>query len=200
MLEYCPYSYYCVSVVNVASGSPIVNLVLAVSLVAVAIALLYYLLRLLVHAVPVSLGDVLERQRLRRYLARATEGDRHLQRGAVEEALASFQASFYPYAATTRALEKAVLGHHTGLLSRFIAAADQRHGQRVRLLSLAKADRLFEERSALQKQYLTARERGARQRQRELERALRANARELRATLAALTAEITARRETVAYH
>jgi hypothetical protein len=177
-----------------------VNVVLAVVLLALSLAVVVYLLRLLFHAVPVSLGDFLERQRFRRYLARVAEGDRQLQRGAVEAALAAFQASFYPHVATSRATVQAIIGHHTGLLSRFIAAADQHHGERVRLLSLAKADRLFEERTRLQKQYVAARERGARQRQRELELALLANTREVRSTLAALTAEITARREAVAYH
>jgi hypothetical protein len=177
-----------------------VNVLLAVVLGSLAVGLVVYVLRLMLQAVPVSVGDFLERQRLRRYVARAAEGDGRLRRGAVEEALTAFQASFYPHPVTTRAMAQAVLGHHTGLLSRFIAAADQLHGQRVRLLSLAKADRLFEERKALQRQYLEARERGVRQRQREIERALRANSRELRATLRALAAEITARREAVAYH
>lgn len=176
------------------------NVLLAIVLGSLAVGLVIYVLRLLLHALPGSIGDFLERQRLRRYVARAADGDALLQHGAVEEALTVFRASFYPYPATTRAMAQSVLAHHTGLLSRFIAAADHLHGERVRLLSLAKADRLFDERKALQRKYLEARERGGRERQREIERALRANAREVRLTLRALTAEITARRDAVACH
>jgi len=166
----------------------------------VSAGLVLYLLRLVLSAARLPLGGFLERQRLQRCVARAAQGDRQLEAGALAPALAAFQSAFYPYAVSNRALAAAVANHHTGLLTRFIVAADQHHGQRVRLMSLAKADRLFQERGALQTRYLSARESGARQRQRDLGRALHANARELRTTLAALAAEITAVRDAVRYH
>ena len=176
------------------------NAVLAILLVGVAGAVIGYLVRLVVGATPISLGTGFERQRLQRYLARAAAGDRSLERGALDRALFSFQGAFYPYPVRTRALAQQIIQHHTGLLSRFIAAADHHHGQRVRLLSLAKADRLFDEHHALLRQYLAACDRNVRARQRELEQALRANAGELRATLAALAAEITVVREAERFH
>jgi len=177
-----------------------VNIGLAVILAAVGIAITIYLVRLLTEALPWSLGSVLERWRVQRYLARATAGERQLQQGATHLALMSFQTAFYPYVANSRAIAQTVTRHHTALLSRLLAAADHQHGDRVRLLSLAKADRLLHERAALQQQYLKARERGAHTRQRDVETALETNAREVRAALAALVAEIGAVREPVRYH
>ena len=177
-----------------------VNIGLTVILAGVGIAITIYLLRLLAEALPWSLGSVLERWRLQRYLARATAGERYLQQGATQLALVSFQRAFYPFVANSRAVALTVTRHHTALLSRLLAAADHQHGDRVRLLSLAKADRLLHERAALQQQYLKARERGARARQRDVEAALETNAREVRGALAALVAEIGAVHEPARYH
>ena len=69
----------------------------------------------------------------------------------------------------------------------------------MRLISLAKADRLFHERAALQQRYVALRQSGSRQRLRQLEQDFRANTRELRATLNALSAEIASTRA-VRYH
>jgi hypothetical protein len=176
------------------------NAVLAIVLVGVAVAIVAYIARLVIAAAPISLGAGFARQRLQRYVARATAGDRSLERGLLDRALFSFQGAFYPYPVRTRALAQQIIQHHTGLLSRFIAAADHHHGQRVRLLSLAKADRLFDEHHALLRQYLAACDRNARARQRELEQALRANAAEVRTTLAALAAEIAVVREAERFH
>jgi hypothetical protein len=91
-------------------------------------------------------------------------------------------------------MAKAIANHPTGLLIRLIAAADQVQGERVRLISLAKADRLFHERAVLQRRHLALRQSGSRQRLRALEQELRANSRELRATLNALPAEVASAR------
>ena len=48
----------------------------------------------------------------------------------------------------------------------------------MRLISLAKADRLFRERAALQQRYVALRQSGSRQRSRQLEQDFRANTRE----------------------
>jgi hypothetical protein len=67
-------------------------------------------------------------------------------------------------------------------------------------MSLAKADRLFQERNVLQGRYLTLLNSGSRRRLQDLDRELRANAKELRSALANLTHEITTVEEAVRYH
>jgi hypothetical protein len=176
------------------------NVVIALVLLAVSAALVVFLVRLLLQAVPGSWSVAFERKRVQRYVARALQGDRQLQHGSVDRALAAFQSAVYPHPASTRALAQTIANHHTGLLSRFIATVDRDHNDRVRLLSLAKADRLFDERNALQKQYLAAREGKTRQREREIARAFDANTRELRLTLTALANEIRSKREGETYH
>ncbi len=175
------------------------NTLIAVVLVAVSIGLLFYLARLLWQALRLPLGALLERRRLERYLHRARRGDRYLEDGAIERALGEFKAAFYPYLARSRKLAEAVNNHHTGLLSRLIAAADQLDGERVRLMSLVKVDRLFNGRRMLQNRYLTLRKAGYSQRLGDVERAFSANTRDLRAALDALVAEITAAQK-VQYH
>ena len=175
------------------------TVLISVVLVVVSLGLLVYLAALLWHAAWFPLGGLLARRRFERYVARAHRGDRYLQDGDLTSALSEFEVAFYPYPASTRAMAQAVRKHHTGLLSRLIAAADQMQGERVRLMSLAKVDRLFHERDALQGRYLTLRQGGSRQRLRDIEQELRVNARELRAALGTLAAEIAAS-QAVQYH
>ena len=167
---------------------------LAVAVVAVSLAVLVYLGGVLWGAVRGPVGSFLERQQFERHVQHAQRGDRYLQDGAVSQALSEFEAAFYPHPPQSAAMAKAIANHHTGLLSRLIAAADQVQGERVRLISLAKADRLFHERAALQRRHLALRQSGSRQRLRALEQELRTNSRELRAALSALTAEIASAR------
>jgi hypothetical protein len=164
--------------------------VIAILLLVASLGLVYFLAGLLWRAASVPLGPAWERWRMERYTGRARRGDELLRQGAVGPALGEFRAALCPYLARDRALAQVIQRHHTGLLSRFIAAADHLQGDRVRLISLAKADRLLQERGALQQRYLTVRQGGSRQRVRELEGEFRANTRELRATLAALAEEI----------
>jgi hypothetical protein len=176
------------------------NIVIALILLAVSAAVVVYLGNLVLQALPGSWSIAFEQKRVQRYVAHTAAGDRHLQEGSIERALAEFQNAVYPNLVTTRTLAQAIVNHHTGLLSRFIATADRNHNERVRLLSLAKADRLFDERHNLQKLYLTARSNKSSQREKEIAQAFDANTRELRLTLTALANEIRAKREEETYH
>jgi hypothetical protein len=167
---------------------------LAIAIVAVSIGVLVYLGGMLWGAARGPLGTFFERQQFDRHIAHLQRGDRSLHDGALAAALGEFEAAFYPHPPHSATMAKAIANHHTALLSHLIAAADQVQGERVRMISLAKADRLFHERAALQHRYLALRQSGSRQRLRALEHELRANTRELRATLSALTAEIASTR------
>jgi hypothetical protein len=173
---------------------------LAIVLLVVSLALVYYVTTLLWHAARFPLGKMLERRRAERYFDHARRGDRYLENGSLRAALREYEAAFCPHAARDTDLARAISNHHTGLLSRFIAAADHLQGKRVRLMSLAKADRLFQERSVLQRRYLTLVNSGSRRRLQAADRELRANAKELRSTLATLTQEITTVEDAVRYH
>jgi hypothetical protein len=168
--------------------------VIGFAVVAVSIGVLVYLGGMVWGAASLPVGVFLERQQFERHVAQAQRGDRCLREGALAQALSAFEAALYPYPPRSAAMAKSIANHHTGLLSRLIAAADQVQGERVRLISLAKADRLFHERAALQQRYVALRQSGSRQRRRAVEQELRTNLRELRATLSALTAEIASTR------
>lgn len=172
---------------------------IGLAVLALSLAVLVYLGSVLWGAARGPLGAFLERQQFERHVARIDRADRLLREGDVSGALLELEAALYPQPPQTAAMARAVANHHTGLLSRLIAAADSVQGQRVRLISLAKADRLFHERAALQQRYVALRQSGSRQRLRQLEQDFRANTRELRAALNALSAEIATTRA-VRYH
>ncbi len=174
-------------------------LLVALAIAAVSIGVLVYLGGMVWGAARVPVVAFLERHQFDRYVARAQRGDRLLSDGALAPALAEFEAALYPYPPQTAAMAKAIANHHTALLNRLMIAADQVQGERVRLISVAKADRLFHERAALQHRYVALRQSGSRRRLRSLEQELRANMRELRATLSALSVEIASARA-VRYH
>jgi hypothetical protein len=163
---------------------------LAVVLVGLSLALLSYLLRLLYNAVRFPLDGFLERQRFARAVSRAKRGDELLRAGDVEAALRELRASFYLHPIRNRSLAGTIANHHTGLLSRFISLSADAHGGPVRLLSLAKADRLLEERARLQRKYFVVCQGGPRMRRRQMEAELRGNRRELQATLHSLVTEV----------
>ena len=98
----------------------------ALVLLAAALALVWCIASLLWQAARLPLGIGLERRRFDRYVARVQRGDRYLQEGELVAALGEFEAAFYPYATRLAPLAEAVNRHHTGLLSRLMAAADQR--------------------------------------------------------------------------
>jgi hypothetical protein len=177
-----------------------VQQLLAIVLLVVSLALVYYVGSLLWQAARVPLGKLIERRRAEHYIDRARRGDRHLENGSLRAALREYEAAFCPYPARDGDVARVLSNHHIGLLSRFIAAADHLQGERLRLMSLAKADRLFQERNALQRRYLTLVDSGSRRRLQEVERELRANAKELRNALTNLTQEITTVEDAVRYH
>ncbi len=87
------------------------------------------------------------------------------------------------------------------LLSRFIAVTEEVQGGTVRLMSLAKVDRLLTERGDLQRRYFVVRAKGTRDGElRNIYRKLRENRRELEACLRQLEAEIAGSRSVARYH
>ena len=176
------------------------NALLATVLVFVSVGLMLYLIGILFNAVSLPLGGLLERQRFARYVARARRCDGLMQQGRTDQALQALRAAFYLRAVSNRALASAVANHHTGLLSRLIAITSDLQGGTVRLLSLAKTDRLLTDRSELQRRYFAARQGAARQRVRELQEQLHTNSRELEAALQQLIAEVHAAQQPARYH
>ena len=179
-----------------------VSAIIAVLLASVSIALLLFVVRLIFNAVHFPLGRVLERHRLQRLQARGQRGDVYLEHGELDRALREFSAAFYltPIVSDRNLLSR-VHNHHTGLLSRFIAVTEELQGGTVRLMSLAKADRLLSERSDLQRRYFAVRERRSRDGElRQMYHKLGENRRELEACLKQLVAEIVASRPSPRYH
>jgi hypothetical protein len=174
------------------------NLLLGIVLGGAALALLAYISALLLGAARAPLGGFLERRLFARHVARAERGDALLRQGRGDEALPLLLDSFYLATVRTRGLSGTVNNHHTGLLSRLIALTSEAQGGTVRLLSLAKADRLLAERAALQKRFFSTRPGSP---QRAVAEQLDGNRRELRATLAQLVEEVrAARRQGRQYH
>ena len=176
------------------------NALLATVLVFVSVGVMLYLIGILYNAASVPLGGLLERQRFARYVARARRCDGLLQQGHTDQALQELRAAFYLHAVSNRALASSVANHHTALLSRLIAITSDLQGGTVRLLSLAKTDRLLTERSELQRRYFAARQGAPRQRVHELHQQLHANSRDLETVLQQLIAEVQAARQPARYH
>jgi len=177
------------------------NLLLALILGAVALALLAYLVALLAGALGTPLSGYLERQRFVQHVARAERADSLLQQGRVDEGLSLLRRSFYLTTLHRQTLAGAVANHHTGVLSRLIALTSEAQGGTVRLLSLAKTDRLLAERSGLQKRYITLAQGGSQQKRRDVRQQLDANRRELESALVKLVDEVrSARQEKIRYH
>jgi hypothetical protein len=172
------------------------NLLAATILTFASILIILNLVGLVFRAL--GLGAILRRKQLERYVARAQAGDRLLEEGRLEASLAKFQTAFYPHAARSQELANDIRKHHTGLLTRLLTAADHVQPGGVRLMSLARADRLFDERDFLQRRYLRARASG--RELQEAKRDLAANTEEVRAALASLAAEITAANATPRTH
>lgn len=172
----------------------------ATLVIAISFAVLWYLGSLIFQAASLPLGNLLERQRFARHVARARRGDELMQDGAIEEALGEIRSAFYLYAIYNRSLASSVANHHTGLVARLIAITSDLQGGGVRLLSLAKTDRLLSERSELQRRYFAARQGAPRERLREIQHRLAMNSRELDAALQQLIAEVHGARRPPLYH
>ena len=176
------------------------NLLLATFLVSVSVGLLLYLVGLLFNAASLPLGGWLERRRFARYVTRARRCDAFMKQGRTDQALRQLRAAFYLHEINNRSLATSVANHHTGLLSRLISMTPDLQDGSVRLLSLAKTDRLLTERSELQRRYFAARQSPRQGRVRELRSQLHANSRDLNAALEQLMAEARAVRQPPRYH
>jgi hypothetical protein len=165
------------------------NALFSTLLVFVSVGLLLYLLSLLTAAARLPLGGVVERRRFAWHVARARRSDALLARGEVDAALVELRRAFCLQVVRHPALLGAIANHHTGLLSRVLTIVSERHDGSLRLLSLARTDRLLAERGDLQRRHAGACAGGPRVRVHELRTQLVANRRELDATLDQLIAE-----------
>jgi len=164
----------------------------ALVLLPIALVLVAGLVVLLARPLAMPALAALERARFQRRLAHAARGDAHLQERQIEAALRELEAAFclLIVRVDTRLAEQ-IARHHTGLLSRLLSVADDLPQQRVRLLALAKVDRLLDRRGDMQRAYLQLRNRPLRDGRRlQLERELRRNARETRAAVRELIADL----------
>ena len=119
-------------------------------------------------------------------------GDAHLQARQVDAALREFEPAFclLIVRADPRLAEQ-IGRHHVGLLSRLLSVADDLPQGRVRLLALAKVDRLLDRRGEMQRAYLQLRNRPLRDGRRlQLERELRRNARDTRGAVRELVSDL----------
>ena len=132
--------------------------------------------------------STIERGRLRRAAARVAA----LRTRQVEAALREYEAGFCLMIVRADAkIADEINRHHVGLLSRLLAVADGSPQPRVRLLALAKVDRLLDRRAEMQRAHLQLRNRSLRDGRRiQLERELRRNARQTRAAVRELIADI----------
>ena len=164
----------------------------ALVLLPIAVALVAGLITLLARPLVTPAVAALERARFQRCLARTARGDAHLQLRQVEAALREFEVAFclMIVRADARLADK-ITRHHTGLLSRLLSVADDLPAQGVRLLALAKVDRLLDRRGEMQRGYLQLRSRPLRDGRRlQLERELRRNTRDMRAAVHELVADL----------
>src|SRR5216117_2452642 len=109
----------------------------ALVLLPIAVLLVAGLVLLLARPLVVPALAALERARFQRCLARAAHGDARLQERQIEAALREFEAAF----------------------CLIIVLADDLPPQRVRLLALAKVERLLARRSEMQRAHLQLRNR-----------------------------------------
>lgn len=171
-------------------------------LLPLALALVAGLLMLLAQPLLGPLLSAVERARFRRTVAHATRAEAHLKGQQTEAALHEFERAFCLMIVRADAKLSDEIGrHHTMILGRLLAIADHSPRPRVRLLALAKVDRLLDRRGDMQRAHLQLRNRSLRDGRRiQLERELRRNARETRSAIRELIADLqvlTARRVAV---
>ena len=171
---------------------PIETILAALVLLPLGAGLLVALLALLLHPLVLPGLVALERARFARRLARTARADSALKARRVELALRDLEQCFclFTVRADTRLADQ-IGAHHTGLLSRVLTLIEDLPQGRVRLLSLAKVDRLLERRSDLENALVQLRNRSWRDGRRiQLERELRRNARDLRVAVRELLADV----------
>ena len=176
-------------------------LVLSVLFCAVAAGVVVYIGQLLVSAFSQSFGGVFERAAFQRCGVRCTRGDELLEKGDHAGAMQAFADAFFLRPVRCDAdLLSDIANYHTGLLSRLLTIADELGKGRVRLLSLARTDRLLAERLEIQLDYFRARKRNDRERMRDIEHRLRENQTQVRTAVTRLVEEIRSSEEKVIYH
>jgi len=168
-----------------------VNVLLATLLAIVAVAVVAYLLSLLLGAIGWRTSVSVDGLRLRRGRNKVRRGDALLRNGDAIGALVAFDAAYLPHAVRSSRAAREVERHHTGLLSRFMAVADQARGERLHLIALTKVDRLLARRAVLQEKLLTA-WRGGVANPREVRREFDAVSKELGGAIRALAKEVVA--------
>ncbi|MGE0820632.1 MAG: hypothetical protein AB7P18_00825, partial [Candidatus Binatia bacterium] len=162
--------------ISLSSPHSFFVLTLGVLLGIVAAGMLVYLLRILASAFGQSFGGFFEQAAFRHCRTRCTRGDECLEKGDVNGALRAFADAFCLRTIRRDAdLLSEIANYHTGLLSRLLTIADELGKGRVRLLSLARVDRLLAERLETQLEYFRMLKRKDRERVRETERRLRDN-------------------------
>lgn len=134
----------------------------------------------------------IERARLAQRLARAARADAHLRTGDTRAALRELESAFCLFTVRVdSSVADQIVAHHTGLLSRCLTVADALPSERVRLLALAKVDRLLDRRREMQRALLQLRGRSARDSRRlQLERELRRNGGAVRLAVRELLADL----------
>ncbi len=171
---------------------PTLDTVLGLALLPLGAALVVGLLALLLHPLTLPGLRAIERGRFARRLARVAHADSLLKARRVDAALRDLEQSFCLF--TVRAdprLSEQIAAHHTGILSRFLTVIEDLPQGRVRLLSLAKVDRLLDRRGDLEDALLQLRNRSWRDGRRiQLERELRRNAHDVRTALRELVADV----------
>ena len=172
---------------------PAIGTVLAaLVLLPIGAVLVFSLLALLLNPLAIPALRAFERARFARRLARAARADSLLKARRGDAALHELELAFCYF--TVRAeprLSDQIAAHHTGLLSRFLTLIEDLPQGRVRLLSLAKVDRILDRRGDLEDALLQLRNRSWRDGRRiQLERELRRNAHDLRAAVRELVADV----------
>ena len=168
------------------------TVIAALVLLPLGLALVLLILGLLLHPLAMPALRALERARFARRLARAARADSYFKFRRLDAGLHELEHAFclFTVRADSRLLEQ-IGAHHTGLLSRFLTVIEDLPQGRVRLLSLAKVDRILDRRGDLEGALLQLRNRSWRDGRRiQLERELRRNARDLRAAVRELVADV----------
>lgn len=168
------------------------TVIVTVVLLPLALVLVVGLLGLLARPLIGPAVAAVERARFRRCVARVARGDALLHARQIDAGLRELEAAFcLLIVRSDPRLAEQIGRHHTAMLSRLLTVADDLPAQRVRLLALAKVDRLLDRRGEMQRAYLQLRSRPMRDGRRlQLERELRRNARATRAAIRELIADL----------
>jgi hypothetical protein len=173
------------------------TLLVALVLVPIATGLVALVIYLLARPLLVPVLSAVERLRLGRALAHAARCDAQLSAGRLDGALRELEQSFCLM--TVRgdpATIDQLAAHHLGLLSRALAIADTAPDGRVRLLAVAKVERLLDRRHAMLRAALQLQGRPAGDARRaQIARELSRNGRGIRAAVRELTADLQLLRE-----